>query len=87
MGLSPAELLMGRKLCSQMDLIRPDLDRKVQQTQDQQKRGHDVHTKSREFVVGDTVYARNYGQGQLWLPGRIVGRLGAVLYKILLEDG
>lgn len=76
-------LVGGRKLCSQMDLEHPDLDRKVQETQDHQKQGRDVHAKLRDFVVEDTVYARNYGQGQLWLPGQLVEKLGAVLYYIL----
>ena len=29
-----------------MDLVHPDLDRKVQQTRDLQKQVHDIHAKS-----------------------------------------
>lgn len=52
-----------------------------------QMHGHDVREKPREFQVGDLVYARNYGQGPTWLPGKVTGIQGAVLYTILLEDG
>lgn len=86
-GQTPAELLWGRKLRSQMDLLHPDLDKKVHQTQNRQKQAHDVHAKPQVFAVGDTVFARNYRQGQLWLPGQVVGIQGAVLYDILLNDG
>lgn len=86
-GVSPAELLYGRRLCSQLDLLQPDLGRRVRQEQDRQKRGHDVRSKSREFGVGDKVYARNYGSGPLWLPGTVLELCGAVSYSVQLEDG
>ena len=85
-GSSPAELMMGRKLRTQLDLLRPDLNSKVQQSQDRQKRAHDAHSRTRQFVVGGTVYARNYGQGPLWLPGLVVGLEGSALYRIRLTD-
>lgn len=36
-GISPAELLYGRRLWSQLDQLHPDLGRKVQQSQERQK--------------------------------------------------
>lgn len=86
-GVSPAELMYGRKLRTQLDYLHPDLSRQVQQSQDRQKQGHDVHSRLREFSVGDNVYARNYGQGPLWLPGKVIDVSGSVSYLILLEDG
>ena len=85
-GSSPAELMMGRKLRTQLDLLRPDLSRKVQQSQDRQKQAHDAHSKPRQFVIGDTVYARNYGQGPLWLPGLVVGFEGSTVCGVRLSD-
>lgn len=86
-GVSPAELMYGRRLRSQLDQLQPDLGRKVRQSQDQQKRGHDVRSQFREFKVGDKVYARNYGQGPVWLPGEVVAVSGSVSYTVALEDG
>ena len=85
-GSSPAELMMGRKLRTQLDLLRPDLSSKVQQSQDRQKQAHDAHSRPRQFAVGDTVYARNYGQGPLWLPGLVVGFEGSTVYGVRLSD-
>ena len=87
MGVSPAELMYGRRLRSQLDQLHPDLGRKVCQSQDQQKRGHDVRSQVREFKVGDKVYARNYGQGPLWLPGEVVAVCGLISYSVALDDG
>ena len=86
-GVSPAELLYGRRLRSQLDLLHPDLGRRVRQEQDRQKQGHDVRSKSREFGVADKVYARNYGSGPLWLSGTVLELCGAVSYSVQLEDG
>ena len=40
-GSTPAELLMGRRLRSAMDLIKPDLEKRVVEQQDRQKCWHD----------------------------------------------
>ena len=71
-GISPAELKFGRRLQTLFDNMHPDLDKKVRDVQLQQAKGHDIRAKAREFVVGDLVYAQNYGQGPKWLPGVIV---------------
>ena len=80
-GVSPAELMYGRKLRSQLDLVKcspgaesldyPDSDRQA---------------PTRGFAVGDSIYARNYGHGPKWLPGLIVKIEGAVLYHVKLKD-
>ena len=86
-GVSPAELIFGRRPRSQLDLLHPDMNRTVQRSQDRQKQSHDAHARAREFQVDDLVYARNYRRGPIWLPGMVIGRSGAVSYTVLLEDG
>ena len=86
-GISPAELMFGRRLRSQFDNLHPDLSRKARQTQDQQARGHDVRAKARDFDVGNLVYARNYASGPTWLPGEVVEKHGSSLYTVLRRDG
>ena len=71
-GISSSELLMGSKLKSQFDLIKPNIAVRVEQKQQEQKRTHDFHAASRTFQEGDTVYAQDFYQGQSWLTGTIV---------------
>ena len=86
-GISPAELMFGRRLRTLFDNMHPDLDKKVCDVQLQQAKGHDVRAKAREFVVGDLVYAQNYGQGPKWLPGEIVKKHGSALFTVQLKGG
>ena len=84
-GLSPAELLQGRRLRSRLDLLKPDIAARVQQKQLKQKESHDRHARARCFEVGDTVFTRNFGKGDDWLPARIVERTGPVSFRVELE--
>ena len=62
-GVSPAELMFGRRLHSPLDNLRPSHERKVQQEQERQKSVHDRHARPREFSLEDLVYDKNYGLG------------------------
>ncbi len=88
-GVSPAELLMGRTLRSRLDLLRPDVARRVEDNQSHQKRRHDGHASIRSFSEGEEVYVRNYCRGaeKKWLPGRIVTCTGPVSYQVELQNG
>ena len=44
-GVSPAELMFGRQLRSQLDLLKPSLESRVQHNQQRQKEGHDQHAR------------------------------------------
>ena len=48
-GVSPLELLMGRRLKSRFDLLKPNIATKVEQKQREQKYNHDSHAISRQF--------------------------------------
>ena len=86
-GLSPAELLQNRRLRSRLDLIKPDLNAKVEHKQTLQKNYHDDHSRSQKFKMGDLVYARNFRQGEKWYAGHIVEITGPVSFLIELSDG
>lgn len=45
-GLMPAEMLLGRKPKSHLDLLHPDVVEKVRAHQRKQKVGHDKHERS-----------------------------------------
>nr|XP_055054019.1 uncharacterized protein K02A2.6-like [Misgurnus anguillicaudatus] len=55
-GVSPAEMLMSRRLRSTMDLLPPDVKSKIRKKQLKQKEQHDTHSKWRSFSPGDDVY-------------------------------
>ena len=86
-GVSPATLTFGRPLRCQLDLLKPDIQLKVNRRQEQQKLNHDHRAKERSFAPGDLVYVRNFAQGQPWLSGSIEDVRGPVSYTVKLDDG
>ena len=86
-GVSPAEMLMGRKLRVKFDLLRPDFRSKVMEKQIDQKHYHDQRAKVRNFTEGDKVYVRNYSHGPKWLSGTITDKTGPLSFVIRLSDG
>jgi transposase InsO family protein len=63
-GISPAELLLGKRPRVRLDLLKPHTAERVESKQLQQKAKHDATAKQRKFQVGDNVFAKNYGDGQ-----------------------
>ena len=86
-GTSPAELMFGQKLYSQLDLLKPSQGRKARQSQDQQRKTHDKRSKPRSFELDEQVFVRNYEPGLKGLPGMVVKLEGSVLLEICLRDG
>ena len=86
-GVSPAELLLGRRPRTRLDLLRPNAAERVEERQQKQKAQHDRKARSRTFRVGDAIFLKNFGAGQRWLPGQIVEMTGPVSFQVLLEDG
>ncbi len=85
-GLSPAELLLGRKLRCTLDKIHPDFTGKMETKQQNQKVYHDQHVKSRYFQIGDPVYTRNFGYGPNLVHGVIQDITGPVSYTVTLGN-
>ena len=89
-GVSPAELLMGRRLRSHLSMIHPGVKKeigeatqelvqeKVRATQERQKKWHDQRAKPRSFIIGDQVLVLNFGRGPKWLPGKVTSIRGPV---------
>ena len=83
---SPAELMMGRKLQTQLDLMLPDVGSKVQDCRQDCHKYYGNRSKERQFDVSSSVYARNYSQGPLWLTGMVLNLEGSVMYQIRLNN-
>lgn len=86
-GRTPAELLLGRKLRTHLDLLHPDLAKRVEEKQNSQKVNHDKTQRERLYLEGDPVYAKNFRPGDKWLPGKISQVLGTRTYMVELETG
>ncbi|XP_054875417.1 uncharacterized protein K02A2.6-like [Amphiprion ocellaris] len=86
-GLSPAELMMSRRLRSALDLVRPDVKTKVLQKQLKRKENHDARSKQRGFTSGDDVLIRNYSYGPKWIPGVIQDFSGPLSYTVNVGSG
>ena len=85
-GVSPSELLLGRRPRSRLELLKPNLTARVEDKQQQQKTSHDASAKMRVFQVGDEVYVKNHRPGPVWLPGEIVEATGPLSFRVQLED-
>ena len=71
-GLTPSELLMGRKIKCPLDLVRPNIHTRIWSKQFDQKTRHDQHSTGKDFCEGDPVFYRNFGRaGTPNMPGVI----------------
>ncbi|RXN35623.1 putative protein K02A2.6-like protein [Labeo rohita] len=86
-GISLAEMLLGRKLRSTLDLLHPDLQQKVRDKQSKQKQYHDNKCPIRNFQVVDAVLTKNFSYGPKWIPGFIAKVSGPLSYQVMLGDG
>ena len=82
-GVPPSTPLMGRTLRTRLDLIKPDVGRRVREQQAHQKTQHDTHTCERQFVLGQRVWVRNMREGPRWVDGVITGIQGPVSYLVM----
>ena len=76
-GKSPAELFLGRKIRSTLDLIKPDIRHFEHKF---------VEKIERRFNVNGKVFVRNYKSKEKWVPGIVVGKIGSYLYDVSVGD-
>ena len=81
-GISPAELLMGRRLRTHLDLLHPDIAQKVQDKQQK------ITWKKppRVFQVDDKVYAKNF-HGAKWISAIVSKVAGPLSYQVTTNEG
>ena len=75
-GVTPAELVLGRKLRTRLSFLRPEEKVKVK----------DINDHVREFSDGDLVWVKNFVGRIKWSPGQIIRREGLLKYYVHLED-
>ena len=82
-GVAPAEAMLGRRVRTRMDLLKPNAEEKVLNAQAKQ-----METSSQqlpEFSVGMPVLVRNYAGGAKWKRGKVAGRTGPVSYTVVVD--
>lgn len=73
-GQSPVELFLGRQIRNCSTLLKPNLNRAVEEKQVKQKEYHvEGRFKLREFKFNELVLVHNWRGGLIekWIPGRI----------------
>ena len=79
---------MKRKPKSTLDLVRSDLTSTVNAEQQKHKQYHDIHSKQREFSIGDNVFALIHARNnQTLLPATITAITGPLSYVVQLDNG
>ena len=62
-GISPGELLLGRRPRSRLDLLKPHTAERVERSQIKQKEQHNIKSRERKLNVGNNVFVKNYHHG------------------------
>ena len=98
-GVSPSELMFGRKMRNRLDLLRPEacpipavniskLPQRVLERQEAQKRNHCNRPRKVKYPPNTQVMIRNFGKyGAKWLPANVERQTGPVSYECKLTDG
>ena len=81
-GVTPSSLFLHRHIRTRLDLLKPSCDSHVFTKQGQQKTAHDLHAKSREWFVCQSVMAKNFRPGPDWISGIIIEKLGPLSYLV-----
>lgn len=87
-GKSPAEVLLGRRLRTSLELVLPPSGSTKRHESKQELQFNRKHgAKPKSFDVKDKVYAKLHrGNNWSWIAGEIVERIGTVLYNVWVPD-
>lgn len=83
-GRSPAEMMFGRRLRSRLDLLKPDVLKKMDVQIGKQKIFHDRKSKFREFEEGDKVWVEKVNR-KGYEEGIVEKRTGEYSYLIKID--
>ena len=87
-GTSLSELMLNRRPCCRLDLVKPNIRQSVERNQLSQKIYHDTTAKVRPFVMNYPVLVKNFSiSGAKWLQSHVIKAVGPLSYVIKLKDG
>lgn len=85
---SPAELMFGRKIKIDLDLLKPSIIVQTEKKfamESQFNRHHGA--KKRNFYSGESVYVMDYrSRNRTWAPGVIQEKIGNVMYAVKVDN-
>ncbi|XP_055351901.1 uncharacterized protein K02A2.6-like [Paramacrobiotus metropolitanus] len=86
-GKSPAELFLGRKFRTQLDLLSPVMFTHTERNRQRYQHNFDKRTKRKSFLPGDLVMVRDYRLNRTvdWTSGRLVRREGTRIWEVSVE--
>ncbi|XP_049871194.1 uncharacterized protein K02A2.6-like [Pectinophora gossypiella] len=84
-GESPAMLLLGRRLRTRLDMIKPDRESRVHRAQQRQKES--AGGVSRSVDRNDEIWYKQFLKGEKWLPGRVIDSVGPSNFRVKGKDG
>lgn len=98
-GCTPASLMFCFRPRTLLDIISEKSERKTPIFLEKGKEGTDIKTliniddnnksfvTGKEYIVGEPILYRNHFKEYVkWIPGKIVSRLSAVLYKVFINN-
>ena len=88
-GVSPAQLPLGRPLRTRLNLVKPNLNRKMVNQQHQQgiRAANEKGRPCRQFEVGDRVMSRDCRGDLKWRSGLVVRKTGPLMYEVQVAPG
>jgi len=85
-GVSPSELLMGRKTRNRLDLLIPDVKENVAHAQQKQREHYDKKVKMRAFTAGQQVWVQTFKKDQpKWTFSFISQVIGPLTYIVEVD--
>ena len=84
-AVSPSELLQGRRICTLLDLIKPNVAERVEHKQRQRKLSHDSSSHMNTIEKGETVNAQNFSTESKWMPAVVQEVTGLVSFLVKLK--
>ena len=87
--MSTAQLFFGRQKCTRLDLVKPNLNRKIVNQQHQQsiRAANEKGRQRRQLEVGDSVMSQDYKGDLKWRSGLIVSKTGPLMYEVQVAPG
>jgi len=91
-NMTPAELMIGRRMRTRLDCMLPSLQDRVQRSQQKMKELYDRKTEDRTVLPGMSVLVSQVSRlagvdrATKWLPGRCISLSGTKI-TVKLEDG
>ncbi|XP_054723042.1 uncharacterized protein K02A2.6-like [Uloborus diversus] len=84
-GVSPAELLMNRRLKTCLDKLHPDLSEAINTKQERDNLNN--RTRVKMFAPLEAVYALGFPPHRKWVPATITEVLGMTTYLVQTDEG